>query len=157
MKGATRSQTTVVADGHVFMIAPDYSEAPRRMTVTVRDDSDHEWTFEEPGWMPLSYGVSNGRFQMWSARRLMIFGPDAVEPEIITSDEDIHYVFGLEEGWVLITETSVSFFRGGAQRSRLELPDVVLAVKLDGRRLSVTMFDGTALHVMVTADGLSIA
>ncbi len=86
------SPATIVVDGHVYHVLPDLASAPRRLTVTVRDDRGHEWTYDEPAWRPLGYCLVDRRFFLWSARRLIVFGEDKSQPELVENDEDILYV-----------------------------------------------------------------
>jgi hypothetical protein len=151
------SPVTIVVDGHVYHVLPDLAQAPRRLTVTVRDDRGHEWTYDEPAWRPLGYGLTDRRFLLWSARRLIVFGEDRPEPELVESDEDILYVFSFEEAWLLVCETSVRLIKGGQMVARLELSDVVAGARLEDDRLIVTEADGREVQIQVTAARLIAA
>lgn len=148
---------TVVAGGHVFHVLLDDSEAPRRQTVTVRNDRGREWTFEEPAWRPLSYGLAGERFLLWSARRLIVFPAGDGEPELIECDEDVHYVFAVDDGWLLVCETSVRLVRNGNEQARLELPEVVSEARIESGDLTVSEAGGREFRVRVTAEGLAAA
>jgi len=106
--------TRVVAERAVVDLTVDGAQKPERMTVTVRMDASHAWTFEEPGWLPIRFGFAAGLFYLWSARRLIVFGLDRTEPvSVPMDDDDIHYVFASDGRWLLVCETSIRLMDGG--------------------------------------------
>jgi hypothetical protein len=125
------------------------------MTVTVRSDMDKEWTFEEPAWMPLGYGLSADLFYMWSARRLIVFEINAaIEPQLIGADEDILCVFRLPDTWLFVCETSARLVTEARELSRVEMGDVIADAILDGSLLTLCSATGAETRVRITEDGL---
>lgn len=124
------------------------------MIVNVELDNDQSWLFEEPGWQDLGYGVSDGIVYWWSARHLVVLpvGTQAAGPVIISTDEDIHLAFSVSEGWILVCETSVRLVIDGAEASRLDFGEVLLAARWEGHRLVIGDANGHDIKVAV-ADG----
>jgi hypothetical protein len=93
--------------------------------VTVTMDGRFEWTFDEPSWLPLSFGACLDIAYLWSARALIALRAFDVEPEKIEVDEDLLFVFHVDEGWVLVCETSVRRWVHGSETARLEFGEVI--------------------------------
>jgi hypothetical protein len=149
--------TTFVAGGHVFQVLVDFTFAPKSMAVTIRADGEREWTFEEPGWRPLGYGLGDHGFYLWSARRLISFGDAGLrEPELIALDEDIIAVFHLGRTWLAVCETSVRLLGHAGELSRVELHEVATQVRLDGRVLVLDGPSGVQIKLDVGAKQLSM-
>ncbi len=68
---------------------------------------------EEPGWRDIACGVDGDVF-VWSARRLVVVPLDegGGEPRAVDCDEDIVTVFQVEDGWMLVCETSLRLVGG---------------------------------------------
>lgn len=150
-------QIIVVAGSRVFQVRHDDAEAPSRLQLSVSNDSGREWTSVEPGWRPLSYGLSGECFYVWSARRVIAFGDRSGQPDVLDSDEDIHVVFRLEAGWLLVCETSVRLVESGRETARIELPESVTEARMENTSLIVSHPGGREVRVIVAADGLAIA
>jgi hypothetical protein len=148
--------TTVVANRNVFIVTPELSAAPRTMTVTVKSDGNREWTFEEPGWRALGFGVAGPTFYLWSARRLIAFGGDGrSEPEFVVADEDLVTAFLVPDGWLLVCETSVRLLGPTLELARVELGEVVAEAWLEGSELIVRNLTGAKTRVHVGTDKLT--
>lgn len=123
------------------------------MVVIVEFDYDRSWSFEEPGWQDIAFGVSDGRMYWWSARRLVIMPTDMErEPVSLSSDEDLRFVFGIGEDWIFVCETSVRLIVDGQEVSRLEFGEVLHAARWEASQLVIRDANGHDLRVVV-ADG----
>jgi len=129
---------TFVAGDRTFALRVAGDQMPRSMTVTVVMDGRLEWTFDEPGWRPLSVGAAVDRTYLWSARRLIVL-PQRPEdnPDLISVDEDLLFVFRVDTGWVLVCETSVRRVLGGNETARLEFGEVLERAVWDSHTLLV--------------------
>jgi len=149
--------TTIVAGGHVFQVLADLTTAPRSMTVTVRAEGGRDWTFQEPAWRPLGYGLGDHGFYLWSARRLISFGDAGLrEPELTPLDEDIIAVFYLDPTWLAVCETSVRLLGQAGELSRVELSEVATSVRLEGRVLVLDGPSGVQIKLEVGAKQLRV-
>ncbi|MCP4307571.1 MAG: hypothetical protein GY788_22405 [bacterium] len=145
--------TTLVIDDRVVQVRVDRSGAPRSMVVNVEVDYERSWSFEEPGWQEVAFGVSEGRVYWWSARRLVVVPLDrGGEPMVLSVDEDIRFVFGVPEGWILVCETSVRLVADGQEVSRVELGEVLMAARWEDSRLVARDVNGHEI-VVVVSDG----
>jgi hypothetical protein len=147
---------TLVADGRVFVVTPDMSLAPKTMTVTVTTDVDRKWTFEEPAWRALGYGVSGAILYLWSARRVISFPADrSLEPKSVPVDEDLVIAFKVPSGWLMVCETSIRLVLEVGEISRVELSEVVVGARLEGYQLIVRDLRGVETLVQVGPEGLA--
>lgn len=130
---------TFVACGHVVQLeVRKNEEASGWVDVTVTLDYGRAWRYNEPGWRPLSFGLAGVRPYWWSARHLVLLPDDVIEdPVVLDVDEDMLIVFVVDEGWLVVCETSVRLIREGQERSRVELPDMVLEARWRGSKLGV--------------------
>lgn len=157
IKGTVRSATLVVGV-HVVDVRVDGSGAPRSMIVRVEMDGQRSWRFQEPGWRELGYGVSaEGSVPyLWSARHLVVMPTvEDADPLVVSTDEDIHFVFSVAEGWVLVCETSVRLIRGFSEVSRLEAGDVLLTARWEGPQLLVGDAAGGNLKIRIKEGRIS--
>lgn len=149
-------ETTFVAGEHSFAVRESRSDAPRSTTVTVTMDGRFEWSFQEPGWRPLSFGASDDGPYLWSARELIALpGNDDEEPTTIRVDEDLLYVFRVDGGWLMVCETSVRRVLGGHETDRVDLDDVVDQARW--KRGSLRLLDSAGAQVRVRVDGARLA
>jgi len=152
-----RHEMTLVADDRAFSVRVGSAQAPRSMTVTVVMDGRLEWTFDEPGWRPLSVGAAVDRSYLWSARRLIVLPQRSDEsPELIGVDEDLLVVFWVDTGWVLVCETSVRRVVRGSETSRLEFGDVLERASWDSHTLVVHDDSGEEHRIDVQGRHLSV-
>ena len=148
---------TLVAGDRTFSVRVGISQAPRSMTVTVVMDGRLEWTFDEPGWRPLSVGAAVDRSYLWSARRLIVLPRRSDEsPELIGIDEDLLFAFRVDDGWVLVCETSVRRVVSGNETSRLEFGDVLERAIWDSKTLVVHDDSGREHRIEVQGRHLSV-
>lgn len=120
------TETTFVVGMRVFSVRVTADQELRSVKVTVTLDGRIEWTFDEPGWRPLSLGVAADEPYLWSARDLIVLPTShRVDPEVIRVDEDLLFVFRVDAGWLLVCETSVRLVAQGRETARLEIGEVV--------------------------------
>lgn len=114
-----------------------------RAEVTVDHGAPHRLVL--PGWQELRFSVSKGpKLLLWSARDLWALDvrSDVVE-QFFASDEDIRFVHALDDGLLVVCETSLrTVDREGRQVSRLELPEVIADVSLDASSLTIRNVQG---------------
>lgn len=145
-------ETVFIVGGRVFTVREYRVDAPRSGVVTVTVDGGFEWSFDEPGWRPLSFGALDGGLWVWSARGLIAFPRSGIGgPQVIRVDEDLLYSFRCDAGWVLVCETSVRRHAGGSETDRFELGDVVERARWDGGRL--WLLDAAGREYRLQADG----
>jgi len=155
MTEASGHHTILVVGDRTFAVRVDHDQAPRSMTVTVTMDGRFEWTFDEPGWRPLSFGAGLDLPYLWSARELIILPRSAdSEPEVLKVDEDLLLVFSVGTGWLLVCETSVRRTASGIETARLDVPEVVEHAAWDGDRLVVRDSAGDEYRMRVQGDRL---
>jgi hypothetical protein len=149
---------TIVVSGRVFEVDPDMTGAPQSMTVTVRAEAQMEWTFEEPGWRSLGYGLGSDVFYFWSARRVIAFPlANPKDPDLISIDEDdIIAPFQVSGRWAVVCESSVRLLDVTGEVDRIELREVVLQARLDGGTLVLTDLNGIRLRVELGATKLRV-
>lgn len=140
---------TLVVDHQVVEVELETDDRPRSMGLSIRVDGAKRWSSEEPGWRDVACGVADMEVFVWSARRLVVAPlKPGTEAYGLDSDEDILIVFPVDNGWLLVCETSVRLVIDGTERSRLELPDVVGEARWDGERLRVRCGDGSGTSVV---------
>ena len=146
----SRQPTTVVVNRHVIEIRVDRSGSPRSMIVSIELDYARSWSFDEPGWQDPAYGVSDGAAYWWSARHMVLLpiGENQSEPVVITTDEDIRFVFRVAESWLLVCETSVRVFKAGEIASRLDFGETLITASWEGSQLVIG--DATGRHSKVS-------
>jgi hypothetical protein len=144
--------TTVVVGDRVVHVRVDRSGAPRSMIVNVEVDYERSWSFEEPGWQDVAFGVAEGRLYWWSARHLVVLPlvDDQGEPIMVSADEDIRFAFAVPDGWLLVCETSVRLVGGNGEVSRLELGEVLLAARWEASQLVVRDAAGDDVKVVIS-------
>jgi len=148
---------TFVTGDRTFALRVAGDQMPRSMTVTVVMDGRLEWTFDEPGWRPLSVGAAVDRAYLWSARRLIVLPrrPDE-NPDSIRVDEDLLFVFRVDAGWVLVCETSVRRVQHGNETSRLEFGEVLERAVWDNHTLVVHGASGGEHRIDVQSEHLRV-
>lgn len=127
---------TIIVNQRVFRVSALAPVPPRIMVLKVQIDFTEEHVFTEPGWRVANFGSRGTTFYVWSARRLAWF-PDKRDPESFTVDEDILFVFGCDDGWLLVCETSVRLFVGTEEVSRFELDEVAVRALLRDSQLTI--------------------
>jgi len=144
---------TVVVNGHVFEVLTDKAGAPMSMKVTIRAEGDQTWTFEEPGWQALGYGLYDDGFYLWSARRVILCPcARATEPELSSVDEDIVIPFRLGPNWVMVCETSVRVVSSAGELARAEFGDVIASAHIHGQDIALRLHHNGAMSVRVEMD-----
>jgi hypothetical protein len=147
-------QTTIVGGSRVIHLRVDECHYPHSMTATITVDDGREWTFEEPGWLPLGFGVHERVIYFWSARHLLVL-PDGRADNLNDRwfDEDILLVFAVpDDSWLLICETSVRLWDGAANEARVELGDVADDIRWESPVVTVRDQRGVLLRLR-EADG----
>ncbi|ADP81961.1 hypothetical protein FraEuI1c_3955 [Pseudofrankia inefficax] len=145
----------IVGD-RVFTVRECRVDAPRSLVVTVTMDGGFEWSFEESGWRPLSFGAVDGALWVWSARGLLAFpGSGIGRPDVIRVDEDLLYSFRCDAGWLLVCETSVRRHVGGSETDRFDLGEVVERARWDGGRLWLLDAAGREYRLQVAGTRLT--
>jgi len=147
---------TFVVGDRTFGVRVAEDEAPRSMTVTVVMDGRYEWTFDEPGWRPLSVGAAPDLGYLWSARRLIVLPRSPGEdPELTTVDEDLLFVFCVDAGWILVCETSVRRVAAGKETARLQFGEVLERAMWESSALVVEEISGASHRIVIDGDDLS--
>lgn len=150
------TETTFVAGVRVFSIRVGSADEPRSMRVTITLDGLIEWTFDEPGWRPLSLGVAFDQAYLWSARELIVLPTSLdADPAVTRVDEDLLLGFKLDAGWLLVCETSVRLTVGGHEWARLEVGDVIEHASWRDPVLLVRDALGNEHRISVEGDRLS--
>src|SRR2546421_925066 len=158
MTAGADHQITHVVGNHVVLIAQDDRDLPRSLGVAVHLDGRRLYSFEEPGWRPLGYGVVDHLFYWWSARRLVSLLTDAAPPQVdqLDTDEDILLVFRGPNRWLFVCETSLRLVRDNEVVSRLDFPDVILEAYFDGPELLVRDVSKVVTRTMITNHSLEL-
>ncbi len=151
------AETTVVAGARVYSVRVAATDEPRSMKVTITLDRLIEWTFDEPGWRPLSLGVASGEAYLWSARELIVLPTSLhADPTLTKVDEDLLLVFRLDAGWLLVCETSIRLAVGHHERTRLEIGEVIEHASWSVPVLVVRDARGHEHRISVDGDCLTI-
>lgn len=124
----TTRMITLIADTRVVQLRIEAMDIPRSMLVKMSTDDGRVWSFEEPAWRELGYGVHGSQVYLWSARHLMglprELGDDLFE---LRTEEDLLTVFVVPAGrWLLLCETSVRLHEGPREVARVTLADVAV-------------------------------
>lgn len=142
---------TFVVGDRTFRVRAARDDAPRSMTVTVVMDGRYEWTFDEPGWRPLSIGAVRDRGYLWSARGLIVLPRSSDEgPELIRLDEDLLFVFCVDAGWVLVCETSVRRMVAGNETANLQFGEVLERARWESGTLVVGETSGLSHRIVIS-------
>lgn len=150
-------ETIVVAGEQLFTVRESRTDAPRSMTVTVTLNGRFEWSFQEAGWRPMSFGASSDQPYLWSARELIALPVDERhDPEVISVDEDLMYVFRVDGGWLMVCETSVRRVLGHKETGRIDLDEVVDHVRWHHGALRLIDAAGSQHCVRVQGGQLSL-
>ena len=145
----------MVAGQSAFQIRVQPGDDARQMTVTITADECWEWTYKLPGWRPLAAGWGCGQAYLWSARDLVILpGAPGEDPRGLAIDEDLLLVFRIEDGWVLVCETSVRLVTGPEEVSRLEFGEVIDRARWTPDGLQIHDVEGAATIVTVAGGQL---
>ena len=119
--------------------------------LTITLDGRVEWTFDVPTWRPMSVGAAGDTWYVWSARDVIVLPPDeAGEPAAFKVDEDLQFVFRLDDGWVLVCETSIRRLVNEHETDRWELPEIVSDAAWIADVLSVRDYSGSETRVRVS-------
>ena len=126
MKALRQMDIVFVVGASTFTIRQGEDSSERYMKVTITRDDRLQWTYRHASWRPLAVGCGGGTAYVWSARDLVVL-PDSHDddPCVLAVDEDLLLVFKIENGWLLVCETSVRLIIGQEERSRVELGDVI--------------------------------
>ncbi|MFT3876847.1 MAG: hypothetical protein QM708_10565 [Propioniciclava sp.] len=141
---------TFVFRDRVYEVRVSPAEDLRTAVVTVTLDGRFEWSLTAPGWRAVSLGASGEIGYLWSARQLAVL-PHAAEAElqVISVDEDLLSVFRVDEGWLLVCETSIRLLVDEVETARVELGDVVEVARWEGGVLQVRDAAGEILELRV--------
>jgi len=148
--------TIFVVGASTFTIQQGEDSSDQRMKVTITRDDRVQWTYRHASWRPLAVGCGGGTAYIWSARDLVVLPDDHDDdPHILTFDEDLLFVFKIENGWLLVCETSVRLIIGQDERSRVELGDVIERAHWREGQLHVEDARGITASMRVTDGGLT--
>lgn len=112
--------------------------------MTVALDGRSDWSLAMAGWGGVSWGAWGETGYLWSARELVQLPRTVdVDLEVIRVDEDLLSVLHIDDGWLLVCETSVrrlvaSIFarwEDGVLRIR-DARGVETTVRVDGDQLT---------------------
>lgn len=149
---------TLVVGRQVLEFELETDDVPHSFGVRLRVDGEERWSSEEPGWRSLGQGVADDTVFLWSARRLVIVPlGSSSRPQVLDCDEDIVTAFKVENGWLLVCETSLREMADGVEASRLELSGVVTSALWSDGLLVVRCDNGSEVAVATTAGGLDVA
>jgi hypothetical protein len=154
MNGIFEPELTLIFESMIFVIRVNKT-TKRAISITVTMNGRSEWTIEQPGWRPLSFGSGSGQPYLWSARNIIVLPtrPDA-DPFLIEVDEDILTVFRVSAKWLVVCETSIRLISNGSETDRIELGDVVEVTRWDGDRLTVEDMRGSTISLGLHGDRL---
>ena len=157
-RGVTRpilNEQTFVFDHHTYSFAITQTNSVQSSLVRVKLDGFLGWSREIPSWKALSFGVSAGIGFFWSARELIeLPSRSGVELEVIEVDEDILTPFRVEDGWVLVCETSIRRVVSRIETARVLLRDVVESTNWVEHVLNVRDSSGGLVSLKVENDQL---
>jgi hypothetical protein len=124
-------ETTFSVQGQLVTVDVDHQSA-RHLRLTVRLNQAQVWAFDEPGWRPIGYGVTDDVFFCWSARRVHALSVErAAMTTVASSDEDIVVAFPrTRREWIVVCETSVRRLIEGAEMARYGLSEVAVGARL---------------------------
>jgi hypothetical protein len=147
---------TLVVGNSIFEVLVDGSDAPRSVSVELRQDGERVRGWEEPGWRQIGLGAIGESFYWWSARRLAVVGANRQIRFETQTNEDILFAFSSPHGWLIVCETSALLVPEGADSSpqSIEFGEVVQSCRFDGFDLAVELANGTHHSVAVGSDGL---
>jgi hypothetical protein len=163
MNSQTSAATTFIVWGHVIVVELDMQDVPRSLGVALHFNGRRVRSFDEPGWKPLGYRVSDRHFYWWSARRLVTFGLPSPWEELniefnqFDIDEDILEVFCLSPGWLIVCETSLRLLVEHRETARLQYPEVLAATYIEGNQIIVLESDGRLSRVDIDGHNLRLA
>lgn len=128
---------TLVAGGRVIQFEVELvPDDPRLMKVTASVDFGPKWFSAEPGWRDLGFGVADDRPYWWSARQLVVLPiHEDGEPVTFKFNEDILSAFPIEGAWLVVCETSIRLVDEAIEVTRLEMADVIVETRLQGKKL----------------------
>lgn len=146
---------TLVADDRVVRVSFGSTSSIERIDFSVVVDDGPAWAFSQPGWRPLSAGVSNGRIYLWSAREIIVLPDDTrTRPGRISVDEDLLCVYSLDELWLLVCESSVRLLVAEIEVSSVHFGEVVESAWLTDDQLTVRQVDGRASVIRIIGENL---
>ncbi|MGN6088975.1 MAG: hypothetical protein ACTHNT_06775 [Actinomycetales bacterium] len=146
--------SAVVVDRRVFEVTAHHRSS-RSMVLTVVVDAREQWSFDVSSWRGWSCGASPGLFYVWAARQLISFPERSQDPVELAVDEDLLFVFRIDDAWLVVCETSVRLMAGQRELARVECGDVVESAHWETGRLLVVDDSGSRLAVTVTAGALT--
>ena len=146
---------TFVLSDRVYDIRVTPVDDLRTALVTVTLDGRLEWSLTVPGWRGVSLGAAGETGYLWSARELVVL-PRATDAElrVIRVDEDLLSAFRVDDGWLLVCETSIRRLIDAAETARVELGDVVEVVRWESGVLHVRDAAGDDLALRVDGESL---
>lgn len=149
-----RSETFVVGN-RIYSIRIARTEDLRTAVMTVALDGRFEWSLAMAGWGGVSWGAWGETGYLWSARELVLLPRTVdVDLEVIRVDEDLLSVFHIDDGWLLVCETSVRRLVASVETSRLEF-DVVDFARWEDGVLRIRDARGVETTVRVDGDQLT--
>ncbi len=131
------------------------AEDPRRDRVRIVMDGQCEWLLEISGWQSISLGSGDGVAYLWSAREVVEL-PQApgVELRIVRTDEDLLLAFYIDDGWLLVCETSIRRLVGETETARRELGEIVDNALWEGNTLHVHDMAGKEISLQIKEEYL---
>ncbi len=152
------SELTVVVRQHVYLIQFELTGDGRAAELVVSLDEQSVWIFQTAGWISPRLGLSERALYVWTARELIVF-PSEFQgvPVVITLDEDLRFVFGLDDGWLVVCETSVRRLVQEVQTAAVYLGEVLVAAHLVGGELVVRDFSGRTWLAKVDGERLNVS
>ncbi|GAB3700257.1 hypothetical protein [Mariniluteicoccus flavus] len=156
MSAVMTGETFILSD-RVYDVRVSPADDLRAAAVTVTLDGRFEWSLTVPGWRGVSLGASGETGYLWSAREVIVL-PRAADAElqVIRVDEDLLSAFRVDDGWLVICETSVRRLVGVVETARVELGDVVEVARWEGGVLLVRDAGGEDLALRVDGEHLIV-
>jgi hypothetical protein len=113
--------------------------------ILVKCDNSLKWVFTIPAWGGISWGASNDVLYLWAALDLIIL-PHTKQSELcaIHVEDELRFVFYMDDIWVLVCETSVQLFTAETEMDRVEFGEVITHAWWDRGLLNICDYEGKA-------------
>ena len=133
-------------------VRPSASNPERGRDLTLIVNGRPRTSFEIPTWRPLSFGYGLGIAYIWSARTVITLPIESdADLRVLESNEDLLFVFKVEQGWLLVCETSVRLASDeGREVDRIELGDVAEMAHWEGETLVIDDARGLVLTIRLS-------
>jgi hypothetical protein len=149
--------TVFVVGASTFTLRQGTDSSDRYMSVTITRDDRVQWTYRQASWRPLAVGCGGDSAYFWSARDLVVLPRDeSDDPSVLAVDEDLLYVFKVDNGWLLVCETSVRLIISQEERSRVEVGDVIERAYWSEGQLHAEDAGGITVAMSVTGGKLTV-